>query len=579
MTMSRSSLLEAALGYFEAQQPVIAVGADKTPYRKGWNEYFSRRQTEDEVREQFFNGAWGVARILYPGSDYIHLDFDGEHSEQAWFKNGIVLPETARVKTPSGGFHLIFRSSNFLKSQAALKRKVRFVKADCPCKKSCGVDFLTHGYAIVPPSPGYREDENWPLECAVKIPDSVVRLAMTAEKKQDRNPEITGPIPDGKRHKVLLAIGGVYLNQKGITHDEFVKKLWAINKSRGKPPLDRQEFEYLAKDMWRRYGPQNKKRNNDLKRRLHLITMAEMLSRKLKPTEFLWEDFLPAGRLTALAAYMKTGKSTFVYPLAVSVSRGEEFLTRQTKKGKVLVLALEEHEDDVDRRYRKLGVTVNDQIVTHYVKDGALSLDDEMIQELKETIAEHEIVLVVIDPLTELWGVQNENDNVEVGNAMRPLRALSHESGAAILALHQENKGGGDFGRSIRGGSAIFAAVDQAILLERLPGEQSLNRRVLKTFGRYNSPPKLVIEWDEDGGYSVIGRPEDMKAARHDTVEAALTNEPQTAEEVADKIDLDLKTARRELEWLKEHGRTKRRGNGAKGSPFTYQTFDSFHSL
>src|SRR4030095_13635812 len=75
MTISRPKLLKAALKCFEANQPIVAVGPDKRPYRNGWNEYFSRPQTVDEVREQFSNGAHGIARILHPASKYLCLDF------------------------------------------------------------------------------------------------------------------------------------------------------------------------------------------------------------------------------------------------------------------------------------------------------------------------------------------------------------------------------------------------------------------------------------------------------------------------------------------------------------------------
>src|SRR5215471_16534556 len=235
------NLLKSALAYFEQHQPVIAVRDNKSPYRTGWNEYFSRQQTEDEVRQQFSNGAWGVARVLYPACDYIHLDFDGKHGKKAWLKTGIILPKTARIRTKSGGHHLVFKSSELLRN-TALKRAVRIVEADCDCKKSCGVDFLIRGVAVVPPSPGYHEVVS--LELAVPIPDDVVRLAM-AKREQKKDPKFGGKIPQGKRNVTLLSIGGVYRHQ-GAEYGELVEKLWKENRSRCQPPLERSAVEKIA---------------------------------------------------------------------------------------------------------------------------------------------------------------------------------------------------------------------------------------------------------------------------------------------------------------------------------------------
>jgi Bifunctional DNA primase/polymerase, N-terminal len=153
-----NELLNAALACLSTNQPVIAVGPDKKPYRAGWNKYFSERQTEDEIREQFSNGAYGIARVNFPACLYLALDYDGPHAEQAWSQTGIALPATARITTPSGGFHLVFRQSKKLVEAAILKRNVGIVVANCNCVKNgkprpCAVDFLINGYEIVPPTP------------------------------------------------------------------------------------------------------------------------------------------------------------------------------------------------------------------------------------------------------------------------------------------------------------------------------------------------------------------------------------------------------------------------------------------
>lgn len=95
------------------------------------------------------------------------------------------------------------------------------------------------------------------------------------------------------------------------------------------------------------------------------------------------------------------------------------------------------------------------------------------------------------------------------------------------------------------------------------------NKRVLKTLGRYDSPDELIIEL-VDNDYEVLGRPEDIAAARMGKVRGALTEEPQDAETIAAKVDLPELAVRAMLERLKEDKEATRTGAGRKNSPFRY---------
>ena len=138
-------ILEAALLHHAEGRSVIAVNQDKRPYHEGWNSYFAHKQTQEELDREFSNGSHGLALILYPSCQFCVLDFDGPHANEAWESTGVSLPTSARIKTRSGGKHLYYRMPADVPQ---FKRKVRIVKADCGCKKTCGVDLLIHGYAL-----------------------------------------------------------------------------------------------------------------------------------------------------------------------------------------------------------------------------------------------------------------------------------------------------------------------------------------------------------------------------------------------------------------------------------------------
>lgn len=278
---SRSKLLSVALSYFEAQQPVIAVGPDKRPYRRGWNEFFSRPQTKSEIEEEFSNGVYGLAKVLYPASDYVHLDFDGDGAEHAWSQTGIILPPSGRVWTPSGGFHLIFRASNLLRSTPELKRAVRLVEAG-----HSGVDFLVRGYAISPPTPHYREDPDFPIEDAVEIPDEVIRLALN--KQRGSKSAITGDIPQGRRDVTLLSIAGA-LRRQGKDYGEILEKLLQQNEAKCKPPLETRAIEKIAKSVMR-YPPGDGNGAEKESSGFCPMTAAELLNKKIPLFPTSWSS-------------------------------------------------------------------------------------------------------------------------------------------------------------------------------------------------------------------------------------------------------------------------------------------------
>jgi class 3 adenylate cyclase len=89
------------------------------------------------------------------------------------------------------------------------------------------------------------------------------------------------------------------------------------------------------------------------------------MTQHAQPMKWVWTRYLPEGSLALLSAYMKVGKSTFVYALALQVSRGKSFLGYPTSGGAVLILAVEEHPRDVRRRLVRFGMQTLDAIHIH----------------------------------------------------------------------------------------------------------------------------------------------------------------------------------------------------------------------
>ena len=123
----------------------------------------------------------------------------------------------------------------------------------------------------------------------------------------------------------------------------------------------------------------------------------ELLSLQEQEIPWVWDTFIAEGSLTLLVAFMKVGKSTLVTKLAISVAQGEHFLDRATRKGGVLILALEEHPRDVIRRLIRFGIKPEDRIFVH-----AASLKNvpTVIEAIRSFIEENGISLIIVDSLS-----------------------------------------------------------------------------------------------------------------------------------------------------------------------------------
>jgi Primase C terminal 1 (PriCT-1) len=124
------------------------------------------------------------------------------------------------------------------------------VTADCDCAKSCGVDLLLNGYSIEAPTPGYKEDADYPIECAVEIQSEVLELALTHQIKEGSGPRPTGNaegrVPHGERTNTACSLAGT-MKKRGMSTEAIRAGIKADSDSRYDPPLTDNEIEIIVK--------------------------------------------------------------------------------------------------------------------------------------------------------------------------------------------------------------------------------------------------------------------------------------------------------------------------------------------
>lgn len=289
---------------------------------------------------------------------------------------------------------------------------------------------------------------------------------------------------------------------------------------------------------------------------------------------WVWEDFIPEGALAALIAKPKVGKTTNAYELAVKMAQGLPYLGRATRRGPVLILALEEHGREVKRRLRDLGA---DQLAEIHVNVGPLDDSADTFHQIKMYISAHGITLVIFDTLNTFWSVRDENNATDVTRAIKPLLNLARESGAAILLLHHARKSEGEHGDEIRGSGALFSLLDVALILKRHEVE---TQRKLTAISRYpETPPELIIEL-RDHGHEALGDPAAVgKAAKTTKVRFVLTDLPAKAVEIGKRAGINEGATRTILDQLVAQGQAQRTGFGKRNDPYLYSRIVSVSPL
>jgi len=314
-------------------------------------------------------------------------------------------------------------------------------------------------------------------------------------------------------------------------------------------------------------------RTNGTRTGFRLTALGELLQEREEQVRWVLKDRLPAGGFSLLAGKPKAGKSTLARCLSLAVARGERFLNWRTTPGAVLYLALEEKRSEVQRHFQQMGALGDEPILVH-----AAQAPQAAISALRDLVAKHKPILVIVDPLLRLVRLQDSNDYAEVTQALEPLLALARERGAHVLAVHHLRKGERtDTGDTILGSTAFRAAVDTSLLLKRTD-----LYRILSSEQRYGPDlPESVLEFDAERRTVALGT--SRAEAETDKLSAAILAYLEDRGEQLEPIIMEavegrLANKRTVLRSLCQAARVTRSGTGRRNDPFRYAISDFLFS-
>jgi len=303
---------------------------------------------------------------------------------------------------------------------------------------------------------------------------------------------------------------------------------------------------------------------------LQLTPLSQLLSEPEESVSWVVGRRLPAGGLSLMVAKPKVGKSTTARHLALCVSRGESWLGFATQQGPVFYLALEDKRAEVRKHFRDMGATSSDPVhvfIAPSPQDG--------LEQLRQATVRLRPVLVIVDPLLRMVRVRDANDYAVMTAAMEPLLVLARQSGAHVMATHHAGKGDRSGGDSILGSTAIFGAVDTAVILKR-----SERFRTLSTIQRYGEDlEELTLLLDAETRRVSAGltrREADEADAGNAIIEALrAAGAPMTESEIGEAVEGRTATKRKTLRALLAAESLQRIGRGGKGDPFRYSLPDA----
>lgn len=183
-----------------------------------------------------------------------------------------------------------------------------------------------------------------------------------------------------------------------------------------------------------------------------------------------------SGSLAVLYGESNSGKTFFALDLALAVAAGAPWRGMRTRRGLVIYVAGEGAASVRSRvvAYRRQHPDVSD-LPFAIVPQAIDFLDADRFEELihairkAETKSGEKAALVIVDTFARAIAGGDENSAQDVGSAVRAADKIRAETGAAVVFVHHAGK---DPSKGARGSSALRAAVDTEILVERGSGQR-----------------------------------------------------------------------------------------------------------
>jgi hypothetical protein len=196
-------------------------------------------------------------------------------------------------------------------------------------------------------------------------------------------------------------------------------------------------------------------------RRFNFAPLAEVMTRP--DPDFLIYRVLTLGGTSLLTAKHASFKSFIALDMGLSVAVGRAWHGFNTRRGAVVYIAAEGSAGIKKRARAWLDFYDEETPANFVVLDIPFQVaDDKARADFIAEVADLKPALIILDTLARCAVGLEENSSKDMGGFADALGELARASGAHVMTVHHNNKGG-----DYRGSSAVPAAVDTHLSLER----------------------------------------------------------------------------------------------------------------
>lgn len=492
-------ILKAAQNYLSKGYSVIPIKkGQKKPDLKSWDPYQDRLATQEELTAWFDNDLdrqVGVVTGCVSGGLFI-LDFDGEDCVRIadeFLNEFREFRDSLCVFTGGGRLHIWGKCPGMRRTMTKVDRK--FPGGQIELRVN---DMQT----LVPPSihpsgNDYRfvDESKQPVEISMeRLTDIEIWMSkgQTAEQPREKQEQSINWVDElknrvicrGERDDTATKLAGYYIN-KGLTRDEVISILLAFNWEGGDfsiGDISKCVDSIAEKDA---RNPKAEQTHKYVISDYDLKSFREVWDMPNIEKQWIWDGVLPKGGLSLVGAKSKVGKSTFAINLAMCVAQGVPFLNIPTMQGKVIYLALEEHQGQLIGTMKQAGLQPVDDFYFHFGM-----APQEALLKLIPQIEKIQPTLVVIDIMQKFLRIK-EGQYEEVIAKFEPVIDVARKFNCHILLTTHAPKGERELVDMFIGSTGYAASVDTLVIIKKDYPEQ---RRILSTVQRYHKIGGADIE-------------------------------------------------------------------------------------
>lgn len=228
-----------------------------------------------------------------------------------------------------------------------------------------------------------------------------------------------------------------------------------------------------------------------------VVTGQQLINRKIPDVQFLVPEIISEG-MTLLGGPPKSGKTYFLLDLAFSIASGRKFLDYDIKRRRVLYLALEDADIEIQKRILSQNSEEDIKVSDFHIVTKTNWLDiigNNQYKKLENLVDEVEPEVIIIDTFIKFGGVDQSGDS-RYDMEYRTLVKINEIAPEASIILSHHTRqlpAEEDWTHALSGGNGLIAVPDTILGFFRSRNDDS---GTIKTACRRTSDSEIFFSHD-----------------------------------------------------------------------------------